>query len=101
MKTNLSVYGPDSFFVINDDAKISRLKEGHSYRLMAEGSVAVHLTWLVKGYEHCSRYSGQHMDVEIADWCCTHANGGYIMHPNRAVLFKDESIATAFKLTWS
>jgi len=94
------VYGPGTFFVLKD-ARKRQIIDNPSYRLLEDGKVAVHLTWLLKGYEHSASYHGSVKTVEALDWCHAHVGNEFIMHQSRNVLFKDENMATMFKLAMS
>ena len=57
--------------------------------------------WLLLGYRHPVRYP-RNRRIEALDWCSEHAPNSHISNdPGHAVLFKDESIATMFKITFS
>jgi hypothetical protein len=57
--------------------------------------------WTLNGYRWPVRYPNGRR-IEVLDWCAEHAPNGHITNdPGRAVLFKDEMIATMFKLTFS
>jgi hypothetical protein len=95
------VYGPGTFFVVEDKFRHSSILHDPSYRLMEDGKVAVHLTWLLKGFEHSASYSKTVMMIEAMDWCMEHADRAHLMHRDRNVLFKDPQMATMFKLAMS
>lgn len=95
------VYGPGTFFVVKDELKQRHFLHDPSYRLMEDDKVAVHLTWLVKGYEHSASFPRSVMIVEALDWCQEHCGREFLMHQDRNVLFKDRDMATMFKLTMS
>ena len=94
------VYGAGTFFFVNDGDELKKARVMHDpeYRLMEDGKVAVHLTWLVKGFEHSVSYSKSIKMIEAMDWCMEHANNGHLMHRDGNVLFRDQQIATMFKL---
>lgn len=91
------VYGAGTFFVVYDGIT-KEYEMNPEYRLMEDGNVAVHLTWLVKGFEYSASYSKSIKMIEAMDWCMEHANREHLMHRDRNVLFKDPNIATMFKL---
>ena len=95
------VYGPGTFFVANDDVRRATFLHDPSYRIMEDGRVAVHLTWLVKGFEHSASYPTSVRTIEAMDWCTVHANREYLLHQDRNVLFRDGNLATMFKLAMS
>lgn len=97
----LFVYGPGTFFVVKDEIKRMAFLHDPSYRLMENEQVAVHLTWLLKGFEHSASYPGNIKMIEAMDWCMEHANREHLMHQDRNVLFKDPNLATMFKLAMS
>lgn len=94
------VYGPGTFFILKERQKI-QVTGDPSYRIMEDGKVAVHLTWLLKGYEHSASYHGSIKTVEVLDWCHANVGNEFIMHQSGNVLFKDENMATMFKLAMS
>lgn len=57
--------------------------------------------WMLMGYQHPARYP-KGRRIEVLDWCAEHAPNGHLNNdPGRAVLFKDETVATMFKLTFN
>lgn len=97
----LFVYGPGTFFVVKDELKRIGITQNQEYRLMEDGRVAVHLTWLLRGFEHSASYPISMRMVEALDWCESHAHKQYLMHQDKNVLFKDPTVATMFKLAMS
>lgn len=84
-----------------DEVRRISFLQNHEYKLMEDGKVAVHLTWLLKGFEHSASYGSSIMMIEAMDWCEEHAHRSYLMHQDRNVLFKDAETATMFKLAMS
>lgn len=57
--------------------------------------------WMLNGYQHPVRYPRTRA-VEALDWCAVNAPGAHLINmPGRTMLFKDEMVATMFKLTFS
>lgn len=57
--------------------------------------------WRDMGYLHPARYP-RNRRTEVLDWCAEHAPNAHLNNdPGRAVLFKDETVATMFRLTFS
>ena len=95
------VYAPGTFFVVKEQIKQQHFLHEPSYRLMEDGMVAVHLTWLLKGFEHSASYPGSVKMIEALDWCQDHCGREFLMHQDRNVLFKNREMATMFKLAMS
>ena len=92
------VFESKRFFVEDRD---NRKNPRIDYINQCDGKVAVDVAWIYRGYAHAATYGNDHHRSNLMDWCSENANGEYMFHnTGRAVLFKDESIATQFKLTW-
>lgn len=95
------VYGPGTFFEAKEQIRQAAFLHDPSYRMLLDGKVAVHLTWLIKGFKYSASYPNSVMMIEAMDWCMEHADRVHLMHQGRNVLFKDPDIATMFKLAMS
>jgi hypothetical protein len=89
------VYGPNKFFVAKEG---TAFLHDPSYRLIEGGRTAVHLTWLVRGFEHSASYHQSIDAMQALDWCQEHCGRDFLMHQDRNVLFMDAGLATMFKL---
>ena len=95
------VYAPGTFFVVKEQIKQQHFLHEPSYRLMEDEKVAVHLTWLIKGFEHSASYHHSIRMIEALDWCQEHCGRDFLMHREQNVLFRDARMATMFKLSMS
>lgn len=84
--------------------EFGRKKFDKSYDLLQKGNHCrfdIDPHWKMMGYLYPGRYP-RSQRIEVLDWCSEHAPNAYIINePGRAVLFKDETIATMFKLTFN
>jgi hypothetical protein len=90
---------------LNKQSKVIEFgRKGFYYKLDLYGTVPYRFKiddhWLLLGYQHPARYPNGRR-IEVLDWCAEHAPNAHITNdPGRAVLFKDEMVATMFKLTF-
>jgi len=71
-----------------------------SYVSHAGGDVAVHISWHDRGYRHAATFSKSHAVEDMLDWFKVHRPGGYILHREGAVMFRDVDVAVMFGLTF-
>ncbi len=97
-----AVFAPNSFYLASE-SDFRKIRNDLSYRIAADASYAIHLTWLLKDYKYVSYYRNSDQWDNVAYWCLENAGleQFLINRPAQAVLFKDEQLATMCKLTWS
>jgi hypothetical protein len=97
-----AVFDANRFFKA-DAAEFDRIIKNPSYRTAPDKSYAIHLTWLLKDFEHVACYPRRGNWDSIAQWCIEYAgaNNFLLNRSAQAVLFKSSELATMCKLTWS
>ncbi len=97
-----AVFDANSFFKA-DSATFKRIVTNPSYRIAPDNSYAIHLTWLLKDFEHVGYYHNPTKWDSVADWCLENAGiQEFLLNRSaQAVLFKSSELATMCKLTWS
>lgn len=72
----------------------------HWFKEFEDLGVVVHPDWIRSGYKWPAKFAGGKNKLPfVLDWCSTYAPNEHIIHNGGAVLFKDESMPTLFKLT--
>ena len=94
------MFAPNSFYRVDS---VDFISKDPSYRIAPDNSYAIHLTWLLKDYKYVGHYSDPNRWDEVAHWCLENAGlQEFLLNRQaKAVLFKNEQLATMCKLTWS
>lgn len=91
----IKIFGMEAF----ETKWIPHAKGWLGHRFLCDGTVVVHDLWYLKGYQHAVTFDHEQISkAEVFDWVQEHAPNKALVHPNGAVLFKDEQIAMYFKM---
>lgn len=91
----VKIFGKDSF----ETKWIPHPRGWLGHRFLCDGSVVVHDIWYLKGYQYAATYDPDCVaKAEVFDWVQEHAPNEALLHPNGAVLFKDQQKAVHFKM---
>ena len=95
-----AVFAPNSFYRADN---VNAVGNDPSYRIADDQSSAIHLTWLIRGFEHAVNYASTHNHDTVSMWCIEHAgiNQFLINRDAKNVLFKSREVATMYKLVQS
>ena len=97
-----AVFAPDSFYLASE-SEFKTIARDPAYRIAADCSYAIHLTWTLKDYLYVGHYRDPAQWDNVAYWCLENAGLQEFLlnRPAQAVLFKNQELATMCKLTWS